>query len=288
MNKSTFMYQITETSKFMMSFVIVTKNNNAIVIDGGRPEDMPLLKKYVDGRHISAWILTHAHEDHISGFISECKKNNLADFDVERVIYNFPPMEIIDNHNVRDYEYFKSELLETLPYFLEELPKFQDKAFIAKQGDSLEIDEVKIDFIFSYHEELTNNLMNDSSLVFKVITPNKTVLFLGDIGPDAGDVLYFESKDKLKADIVQMAHHGAFSCDMTVYAEIEPTACLWCCRKENFYEGKNVPWIYEHKDKLKHLGWMRMHPLLTTKRWMEQLGVKTHYVSGDGTNKILL
>ena len=76
MNKNTVMYQLTETSLFMMSFVIVTKQNNVIVIDGGRPADMPLLKQYVAGRHISAWILTHAHEDHISGFISEYKKNN--------------------------------------------------------------------------------------------------------------------------------------------------------------------------------------------------------------------
>ena len=72
--KQTIMYQLTETSIFMMSFVIITQKDNAIVIDGGRPEDMPLLKEYVGGRHISAWILTHAHEDHISGFISEFKK----------------------------------------------------------------------------------------------------------------------------------------------------------------------------------------------------------------------
>jgi hypothetical protein len=35
-------------------------------------------------------------------------------------------MDIIDNHNVRDYEYFKSELLETLPSFLEILPGIGD------------------------------------------------------------------------------------------------------------------------------------------------------------------
>ena len=140
MNKNTVMYQLTETSLFMMSFVIVTKQNNVIVIDGGRPADMPLLKQYVAGRHISAWILTHAHEDHISGFISEYKKNKLADFDVEAVYYNFPPMDIIDNHDVRDYEYFRSELLETLPSFLEILPELKDKARFTVQGDCIQID----------------------------------------------------------------------------------------------------------------------------------------------------
>lgn len=41
---NTEMYMLTETSEFMMSFVIVTKKNNVIIVDGGRREDMPLLK----------------------------------------------------------------------------------------------------------------------------------------------------------------------------------------------------------------------------------------------------
>jgi len=287
MNKETVMYQITETSEFMMSFVIITKNDNAIIIDGGRPLDMPLLKEYVGGRHVSAWILTHAHEDHISGFISECRENGLRDFDVERVYYNFPSMEMIDNHDVRDYEYFKSELLETLPSFLEILPSIKDIACVATQGDTIEIDEVKIDFIFSYHKELTNNLMNDSSLVFKLSTPNKSVMFLGDIGPDAGDYVYFESKDKLKADMVQMAHHGGLGCGMEIYAAIAPEACLWCCRKE-WYEGSYYPKVLDDRERLKELGWMRMHKIPVTREWMEKLGVKKHYVTKDGTNKIFL
>ena len=47
----TTLYMLTETSEFMMSFVLVTEKNNCIVIDGGRPLDMPLLKEYVAGRH---------------------------------------------------------------------------------------------------------------------------------------------------------------------------------------------------------------------------------------------
>jgi glyoxylase-like metal-dependent hydrolase (beta-lactamase superfamily II) len=118
MNK-TLLYQLTETSKFMMSFVLVTQNNNVIIIDGGRKEDMPLLKKYVAGRHVSAWILTHAHGDHMWGFMSELKRNNLADFDVEKVIYNFPPYnELKGKTDVPDPKYFDVELEEALADFV--------------------------------------------------------------------------------------------------------------------------------------------------------------------------
>ena len=283
----TLMYQITETSKFMMSFVIITKQNNAIVIDGGREEDMLLLKEHIGGRHICAWILTHAHDDHISGFVSEVEKNGLADFDVETIYYNFPPYELIENHDVPDYENFKSDILDCLPRFNAILPKIREKTHITYQGESLQVDEVKIDFIFSYHAGLNNNLMNDSSLVFKLSTPNTSVMFLGDIGPDAGDVLCFESKHLLKADMVQMAHHGGLCCGMEVYAAVEPKACLWCCRKEE-YEGTRVHPVLSDKETLIKRKWIRMQSVGTARKWMEQLGVREHYVTGYGTNKIVL
>ena len=150
------LYQLTETSRFMMSFVLVTDKNNCIVIDGGRPDDMPLLKQYVGGRHISAWILTHAHMDHISGFVDEFAKNGGVDFDVETVYYNFPPYdELINKTDVEDLAYFRSELNDMLPAFNAVLLRFRDKTHITHQGESLDVDEVHIDFLFSYHEGLT-------------------------------------------------------------------------------------------------------------------------------------
>ena len=287
MNAKTLLYQLTETSPFMMSFVVVTKQNNVIIVDGGREEDMPLLKEYVGGRHISAWILTHAHTDHISGFVSEMKKNNCADFDIERVYYNFPPYSIIENKNVPDYAYYCRELNETLPSFLEIEGMLGDRAHVTKQGESITVDECKIDFIYSYHEGLNSNLMNDASLVFKLVTENKSVLFLGDLGPDGGDMLFRESRHLLKSDIVQMAHHGHMNVSMEVYAEIMPEACLWCAPKW-LYEEEEVPKYLADAERLARMGRIRMYGTAVTRKWMNLLGVKKHFVSGDGTNCIEL
>ena len=287
MNENTVLYQLTETSEFMMSFVLITKEDNAIVIDGGRPEDMPLLKEYVGGRHIAAWILTHAHSDHVSGLIDELGKNGGADFDVEKIYYHFPPYSLIDNHNVPDYDYFKWELEETLPAFLRVLPLIEDKCVTVKQGDRITVDEVLIDFLFTFHDGLYSNLMNDSSLVFKVTAPNKTVLFMGDLGPDGGDVLFRESRHLLKADILQMPHHGHMNCSMEVFAEIMPEACLWCAPKW-LWEEEEVPHYLSDAEKLRRMGRIRMYGTAVTRKWMDLLGVKTHYVTGFGTQKIIL
>ena len=288
MNSETVLYQLTETSKFMISFVLVTKQNNVIVIDGGRPEDMPLLKEYIGGRHISAWILTHAHMDHISGFVDEMAKNGGADFDIEAVYYHFPPYEewkLIEN--VPDLGYFRREIEGMLPSFAKIEPLLGDRAHIVEQGDHFEVDECRVDFLFSFHDGLYSNPMNDSSLVFRVTTPNKKVLFLGDLGPDGGDLLYNESRHQLKADIVQMAHHGHMNVGMEVYAAIAPEACMWCCA-DWLYNEPEIPTYLADREKLRRMGRIRMYGTAVTRRWMEQLGVKTHYVTKDGTNRIVL
>ena len=288
MNAKTLLYQITETSRFMMGFVLVTKDNNVIVIDGGRAEDMPLLKEYIGGRHISAWILTHAHNDHISGLISECKRNRLTDFDVERICYNFPPYHLLKGKSdVPDEAYFNRELDEMLPEFLEIEPLLCERAVKVTQGDSIKVDECKIDFIFSYHDGLYSNLMNDSSLVFSITTPNKKVLFLGDLGPEGGDVLFEESRHLLKSDIVQMAHHGHMNVGMEVYAAIMPEACLWCC-PDWLYDEPEIPPYLADRERLRRMHRQRMYGTALTRKWMEALGVKTHYVTKDGTNIIEL
>ena len=269
--KKTLLYQLTETSKFMMSFVLVTQQNNVIVIDGGRPEDMPLLKEYIGGRHISAWILTHAHGDHISGFVDEFAKNGGRDFDIETIYYNFPPLNLLDNKEVLDrvldLDYVNRELNNNLPPFLAIEPQIRDKAHITHQGESIQIDECRIDFLFSYHEGLTSNLMNDSSLVFKLTTPNKTVLFLGDLGPEGGDLLFRESRHLLKSDIVQMAHHGHLNVGMEVYAEIMPEACLWCA-PDWLYGESEMPDYLANEKRTRQRRRYRMYGTAMTRKWM--------------------
>ena len=283
MNDKTLLYQLTETSQFMMGFVLVTQNDNVIVVDGGRPADMPLLKQYVGGRHIAAWILTHAHIDHISGFVNEIAKNGGADFDIGTVYYHFPLYELIENHNVPDYDYYARELNETLPSFLAIEPAIRHKSHIVEQGERLVVDECTIDFLYTYHEGLCSNLMNDSSLVFKVTAPHKTVLFLGDLGPDGGDILFRESRHLLKSDIVQMAHHGHMNVSMEVYAEIMPEACMWCA-PDWLYNEPEVPRYLEDVERLRRMGRIRMYGTAVTRKWMDILGVKTHYVTANGTN----
>ena len=165
--------------------------------------------------------------------------------------------------------------------------KIKGISHIVKEGETLEIDELKFDFLFTYRPYLTSNPINDSSLVFKMTTPNKTVLFLGDLGPDGGDILFRESRQLLKSDIVQMAHHGHMNVSMEVYAAISPSACMWCA-PDWLYNEVEIPDYLDKKEKFIKMGRVRMYGTKITRDWMELLGVKKHYVTKDGTQEIEL
>ncbi|MBQ9773224.1 MAG: MBL fold metallo-hydrolase [Clostridia bacterium] len=285
----TTLYMLKETSPYMMSFVITTERNRCIVIDGGRAEDMPDLKACIGGRTVAAWILTHPHTDHISGFVAEMEKNGCYDFDVERVYYRFPDYDawVARADEAPDREYFLWDLNEMLPAFNRIRHRFAHKEHLVEAGEKLRVDEVEIEFLYTTCDGLFANPINDSSLVFKLSSPRKSVLFLGDLGPDGGDMLYRMARHKLKADVVQMAHHGHMNVSMEVYAAIDPKACLWSAPRW-LYEEEEVPQYLADEAKLIRMKRTRMYGTAVTRRWMECLGVKEHYVSGDGMQTVLL
>lgn len=266
------LYMLTEYSPFMMGFVFITDKNHAVIIDGGRPADMEQLHRLVGDRTIQAWILTHPHYDHISGFVSEIQKPSVCNR-VQRIYYNFP-----------SEEFAVAQPSEELPHVISDFyrlyPNFSDKCVKVDPPLSVNIDELCVDFLFSGGERYLyprpNLAVNESSLVFKVTSQGmRSVLFLGDLGPEGGRDLLLWQGESLKSDIVQMAHHGHSGVERNVYERIAPKACLWCCPS----------WLWEEDDVEHEPGlWGTKHQ----RKWMAELGVKEHYVSMNGLQEIPL
>lgn len=263
-NERTMMYMLTETSPFMMSFVIITKEDNAIVVDGGRPDDVPLLLEYIGKRKVKGWFLTHPHDDHVTA-LSHILHNTPDAVDIERIYYHFPPYGF-----VAKYEHFEAK---TLAEFFDLEVTFKNKFYVCKPNEHIEIDELSFDILFTFSPYLKSNAVNDASMVFRVNGEKKSVLFLGDIGPEAGDELLRLQQGNLRADYVQMAHHGHMCCDASVYMEIEPEACFWCAPE----------WLYNEEPKYIR---ERMYGEKMTRKWMEKMGVTQHYVTKDGTQSV--
>ena len=260
--KRAYLHILTEYSQYSMGFVLITPENRAVIIDGGRPQELQNVANHVGDRPIAAWILTHPHSDHITCINHALKHDHPLIAATERFIYNFPALD--------DCSALLSEgECKPLADFVAQEPKIADRAYHPVMGDRFEIDGLQFEVLFHRESISETNVMNDSSLVFRVTGEMQSVLFLGDLGPVAGRELLACQKDNLHADVVQMAHHGHMCVEKNVYEAIDPRACIWCCQ----------PWLYREDDRLIRPD---MYGVAMTRRWMEELGVVEHYVTGNG------
>jgi len=258
-----------ERGAFGMSFIITTEHGELIVIDGGMTEDTPHLLEYIGGKRISAWFLTHPHLDHITAFM-DIMEFHPSEIDLDRVYYNFPPLSYVQTYEPQ--EAFTQERFERL------LPAFSDRAQVVKTGDLFRIDGVTVEILYHYLPDKATPpqcALNSTSLVFKVTTDTRSMLFLGDCDPTSGDILLERQCDKLKSDFVQMAHHGHSGVSCDVYMAIDPQACFWCA----------PDWLY---DEAPAFFGDRLYGVRRQREWMDKMGVKTHYVTKDGTQTVTL
>ena len=110
---------------------------------------------------------------------------------------------------------------------------------------------------------------NDASMVYRMLVNGVTILFTGDLQVDGGNhVLETVAKEDLKADIVQMAHHGQHAVTKEFYEAVRPKICLWPTPK----------WLWDNED--------GKYTTPETKAWMKELNVEKHYCMKDGDQVI--
>ncbi len=267
--KSFTLWQLPEqTHSQMMSYVIRTPNGKVIVIDGGMKGDADYLRKFLkeQGNHVHAWFFSHPHSDHTDAPVAIL--SDPQGLTVDRIY-----MSSLDVEWLRKYENSETH---TQVEINEMLARTGRSAIELVPGAQFIFDGVRVDVLAVKNPELRMNAINNSSVVLKVWDAGKSVVFLGDLGPEAGNKLVAGPyASKLKADYCQMAHHGQSGVRDNVYKAISPTHCLWTTPKwlweNNQGKGYNTgPWT-----------------TFETRKWAEELGVKRNYVTwSDGLVRI--
>lgn len=254
-----------QTKSQMMSYIITTSNGSLIVIDGGLPEDAEHLKQAIrsKGGHVSAWILTHPHSDHI-GALTKIIEDNLNDIRIDAVYYNIVEQEWYERN-----EAYRADMVARFREAMNALSPDMRHSNV-KKGDVVTIDNAVIHFLNAPY--LFNvNAINNSSIAFRIDMEGKRILFLGDMGEQAGYSLLQEvGASELKADLVQMAHHGQYGVSREVYQAIAPDIAMW-----------NTPewlWNNDNGGGVGSGSWLTME----VRSWMQALGVKRHYIIKDG------
>jgi len=237
------------------SIIIFDGGANSQMIDGDDSKPMEELDAFLhkitgvaDGEKITiaAWIITHLHSDHVEGF-SKFIVAYAKSYDLKAICANVP------------YNYALEQVgstvtnIKTLASYLNIIyPEL--KEIVVHTGQKLTFADVTVQVMYT-HEDIVSALtgtatygqFNNTSTVFKVYTENMSMMILGDaIDLPEDYMLKAYSKETLKCDIVQVAHHAHDGVD-NIYDSIKASIYLvpnsyggWEYR-EVTYPGKNWP-----------------------------------------------
>ena len=279
MSKKVELYQLTPDKNVLMQcHLIRTKNDKIIVIDGGyygaeycyyihSAIRAILGLKENDYFEIEAWFLTHAHEDHFGEMALQFERySNDSNYKVNNIYFDFADFD--EKH----YQDMSDEMKEYMAKFKLALDNYATVSGVAvknryyddlngavinsesvKNGLTITIDGVDFEILRTRDER--DLIVNGSSIVIKMTVNEdgrtQTVLFLGDLDKTSGEFFLNETpKEKLKSDIVQMAHHGNWAVDKSVYDAVDakvhlwPTPLwVWNCNNSRFDIDKVREWV---------------------------------------------
>lgn len=248
----------------MMGYILVTEHGHVIAVDGGTEGDLPAFRQLVleHGGHIDLWFLTHPHHDHhdVFALLSEHPEPEIT---VGGVYYSPAPADFVvtDTDRSRDEIDRLNAAVKISPYPVHPL----------RAHDTFQVDNVTVDVLRVVNPAVKEDSVNNLSIVLKLTehaSPHTDfrMIFLGDLGRSGGEELlstYADNLQILKADAVQMAHHGQNGVELPVYQAIAPAYTFWPA----------PDWLWTNTPGGSAPGsgpWKT----LEVRAWMEQLGSK--------------
>lgn len=254
-----------------MSF-IYSEDENVIVFDGGFSFEYENLYTHLKkiGTHVHTWFITHPHIDHMAGFCELLEKHG-DEIKVDNLCYNFLPEELMLEFDMRD----ANDSIPVIKRINASVEKYGINVITAKKGDVYTIGRSTVNVLREPNPSITYAMINNSSVVFRLDTAGKRIMFLGDLSVDGGeDLLAVASPDDLKCDYVQMAHHGQGGISKEAYKILDPKYCLWC----------TPTWLW---DNIGENGYdTNIFGTIIVRAWMSEMRIKKHYLFHKGTVEI--
>lgn len=225
----------TDADKQMMFYTIESSDGEFIIIDGGWADNAKEVRKIIKehDNHVTAWILTHPHPDHIGAF-NEIYAN-LDGIVIDR-IYD----------NLVDYDYYASVANEwdEIDVYTRHLDLIFNGGQLVNFVNRLDtFTEAGLTFTCynSYDDEVvsrTESVCNSGSLMLKISGNKESFLITADVEEPMAEFLIETYGDELMSDYVQMSHHGNWGLTKEFYDLVSA--------KVAFFDGPMS--LYEKKD----------------------------------------
>lgn len=210
------------TGNQSMFYTIVSEDGKLIIVDGGWDMDEELVRSVVasHGNTVDVWIGSHFHGDHI-GALTKILANPSG------ITINEVWRPEMDESTYSSFaQYWDS--VELCNEFLA-LTDGMDNVKKLNAGDELEIDNLKIKVFSAFDKEKEYTYDgNNCGLVFKVSGNTESMLFCCDGG---GGTIVADIKntygEQVKADYIQMGHHGNGGFPKEFYELVNPKVAFF-------------------------------------------------------------
>lgn len=251
----------------MLSTLFLSPSGKVVMVDGGDVADSEFLYgtlKELGGR-VDTWFITHAHSDHYRALQGILERPNLGGIRVRRLVHSFPTLEWIEAHEKGSIPYVKP--------FLAALGKSGIPVETPKKGLVYDFGEgMTFECLNAFDDRIWHNGLNNSSICYRVENGGKSLLVVGDLGVEGGNwALKWVPHEKLRCDVVFMAHHGQSGVDKSFYEAVKPELCVWPTPRhvwDNDPAGEGPG----------SGGWKTNY----VKCWMQDLGVKRQILLCNG------
>lgn len=187
-----------------------------IVIDGGWNLNVEYVRSIINahGGHVTAWFITHYHNDHVDAF-------NALMADLQGIVID----TVYDSPMDYDEYMQVAEEWDAPESFEQYIEINTNNTVHLKRDDVINISDLRFDIYNAYDEtaKMAGDIPNNAGLVFKVTGPGKSMLFLSDVHKyELEHELIVRYEKELQADYLQSPHHGSNSFDDYFYFYVNP------------------------------------------------------------------
>ena len=192
------------------STLILTPKGNSILIDGGGSETgsfdvgEKILLPYLLDRGVTKidyMMISHFDSDHVGGLFS--------------ILENLRVEHVLISKQGKESENYK--------HFLEISKRKKIKVIYLEAGDRINIEKnMFFEILFPTRNLISENILNNNSIVARLVYKNIKILFTGDIEEIAEKELIklYSKTNKLRADILKVAHHGSKSSTIASFLKL--------------------------------------------------------------------
>ena len=206
-------------------------NGKFLIFDGGytlNGKIFNILKKLTPNNEkivIAAWFISHPHGDHQQALQSFLKsyRNEVT---IESILFNYTTAEQYNSVTTgADGVSGLTSLTNTLSRYVDK----NTKIIKPHTGQIYKYGSVEVEIMYTVEDVLPKTLdyLNTSSLVIRVKIGDHSHLILSDTTHVSGDIMRSMYGTYLESEMVQLAHHGTYPGNASLYEMIKGKVLIW-------------------------------------------------------------